>query len=130
MTTTSPAEAAEAAEAAVADVAAGLRAALDQLAAAMSLGDADAVLAVEPVLQAAVSRQTATMISLASPERVVVLHHIASARAALARCRALGAGRAAVAAATLDALGRAPSYSRQGAGPTRSLRGRRLKARV
>lgn len=124
MTTTSPAEAA------VADVAAGLRAALDQLAAAMTGGDADAVLAVEPVLQAAVSRQTATMTSLASTERVVVLHHIASARAALARCRALGAGRAAVAAATLDALGRAPFYSRHGAGTSRDPRRRGLKARV
>ena len=49
MTTTSPAPASVAD---VADVAAGLRAALDQLAAAMTLWDADAVLAVEPVLQA------------------------------------------------------------------------------
>lgn len=114
----------------MAAVAAGLRAALDQLAAAMTLGDADAVLAVEPVLQAAVSRQTATMTSLASTERDVVLHELASARAALARCRALGAGAARVAGATLEALGRAPFYSRHGAGTSRAPRGRGLKARV
>lgn len=124
MTTTSPAEAA------VADVAAGLRAALDQLAAAMTLGDADAVLAVEPVLQAAVSRQATTMTSLAATERDVVLHEIASARAALARCRALGTGAALVAGATLEALGRTPFYSRHGAGTSRDPRPRGLKARV
>lgn len=124
MTTTSPAEAA------VADVAAGLRTALDQLAAAMTLGDADAVLAVEPVLQAAVSRQATTMATLAATERDVVLHDLASARAALARCRALGAGAALVTGATLEALGRTPFYSRHGAGASRDPRGRGLKARV
>jgi hypothetical protein len=124
VTTTSPAEAA------VADVSAGLRAALDQLAAAMTLGDADAVLAVEPVLQAAVSRETATMTNLASTERDVVLHDLARARAALARCRALGAGAALVTGATLEALGRAPFYSRHGAGTSRDPRRRGLKARV
>ena len=127
MTTTSPAPASVTD---VADVAAGLRAALDQLAAAMTLGDADAVLAVEPVLQAAVSRQTATMTSRAATERDVVRHEIASAHAALARCRALGAGAALVTGATLEALGRAPFYSRHGAGVTRDPRRRGLKARV
>ena len=124
MTTTSPREAN------VADVAADLRLALELLAAAMTRGDADAVLAAEPLLQAAVARQTTTMAAVASADRDVVKRDLLDARAALARCRALGAGRALVAAATLDALGRAPSYSRHGAGPTRSLRGRRLKARV
>jgi hypothetical protein len=124
VTTTSPAEAA------VADVAAGLRAALEQLAAAMTRGDADAVLAAEPLLQAAVGRQAATLAAMASADRDLITRDLLDARAALARCRALGAGRALVAAATLEALGRAPSYSRQGAGPTRSLRGRGLKARV
>ena len=124
MTTISPGEAA------VADVAAGLRAALDQLAAALTLGDAAAVLAVEPVLQAAVSRQTATMTSLASTERDVVRHDLARARAALARCRVLGAGAAQLTDATLAALDRVPSYSRQGAGLSRGWRGRGLKARV
>ncbi len=124
MTTISPADVA------VADVAAGLRAALDQLAAAMTLGDADAVLAAEPLLQAAVGRQATTLAVMAAADRDLITRDVLAARGALARCRALGAGRALVAAATLDALGRAPSYSRQGAGPTRSLRGRRLKARV
>ncbi len=124
MSTTTPCEAA------VADVAAGLRGALDALAAAMTLGDADAVLAAEPVLQAAVGRQAATMTSLPSTDRDLVRQDLMGARAALARCRALGAGTALVAGATLEALGRTPSYSRQGAGPSRSLRGRGLKARV
>lgn len=124
MTTPSPRDAN------VADVAADLRLALEQLATAMTLGEADAVLAAEPVLQAAVARHAAIMVAPASAGRDLVRLDLRRARAALARCRALGAGRAAVAAATLDALGRAPSYSRQGAGPSRSLRGRRLKARV
>ncbi|MEP7118933.1 MAG: hypothetical protein ABI880_15190 [Acidobacteriota bacterium] len=124
MTTTSPREAN------VADVAAELRLALEMLAAAIIIGDADGVLAAEPLLQAAVARQATAMTTIASADRDLVTKDLLDARAALARCRALGAGRALVAAATLDALGRAPSYSRHGAGPTRSLRGRRLKARV
>ena len=124
MATTTPCEAA------VADVAAGLRGALDALAAAMTRGDADAVLAAEPALQAAVGRQAATMTSLASTDRDLVRQDLTGARIALARCRALGAGTALLAGATLEALGRAPSYNRQGAGPSRSLRGRGLKARV
>lgn len=117
-------------EAAVAEVAAGLRAALDALAAAMTVGDADAVLAAEPALQVAAGRQTGTMTSVASADRELVRKDLTAARAALARCRALGAGTALVAGATLEALGRTPSYSRQGAGASRSLRGRELKARV
>ncbi len=117
-------------EAAVAEVAAGLRAALDALAAAMTVGDADAVLAAEPALQVAAGRQTGTMTSVASADRELVRKDLTAARAALARCRALGAGTALVAGATLEALGCTPSYSRQGAGASRSLRGRELKARV
>lgn len=113
----------------VAEVAAGLRAALDRLAGAMAAGDADAVLAAEPVLQAALAHHAASTATLNAVERDLVRQHLLSARAALARCRALGAGRALVAAATLEALGRAPSYGRQGQGPSRGLHGR-LKARV
>ena len=114
----------------MAAVAAGLRAALDALAAAMTLGDADAVLAAEPVLQVAVGRRAKTMNSLASTDCDLVRQDLTGARAALARCRALGAGSALVAGATLEALGRTPPYSRQGAGSSRSLPGRGLKARV
>lgn len=117
-------------EATVADVAAGLRAALDALAAAMTVGDADAVLAAEPALQVAAGGQTGAMTSVAPAARDLVRQDLTAARAALARCRALGAGTALVAGATLEALGRTPSYSRQGAGSSRSLRGRELKARV
>ncbi len=124
MTTTTPREAD------VAQVAAGLRAALEELAAAMTLGDAGGVLAVEPLLQAAVARQVTTMAAVVEADRAVVLHELTGARAALARCRALGAGAAELTDATLAALGRAPSYSRHGAGPARAERGRGLKARV
>ncbi len=124
MTTTTPREAA------VAEVAAGLRAALDALAAAMTRGDADGVLAAEPVLRAAVGRGVVTTGPLAATDRDLARQELTAARAALARCRALGAGSALVAGATLEALGRTPSYSRVGAGASRSLRGRGLKARV
>ncbi len=122
MTTTTPPE--------VAVAAAGLRAALEALAAAMTLGDADAVLAAEPALQVAVGRRAQAMTSLASTDCDLVRQDLTGARAALARCRALGAGSALVAGATLEALGRTPPYSRQGAGSSRSLPGRGLKARV
>ena len=78
-------------EATVADVAAGLRAALDALAAAMTVGDADAVLAVEPALQVAAGGQTGAMTSVAPADRDLVRQDLIAARAALARCRALGA---------------------------------------
>ncbi|HUU35498.1 MAG TPA: hypothetical protein VMW48_15640 [Vicinamibacterales bacterium] len=117
-------------EADVAEVAAELRSALEQLAGAMALGDADGVLAAEPMLQAAVARQITTMTAIAAADRALALRELTGARVALARCRVLGAGAAQVTDAALAALGRAPSYSRQGAGPSRSLRGRGLKARV
>lgn len=124
MTTTAPDVAA------AVELTAGLRSALDQLAAALAAGDAEAVLAAEPALQAAVSRRFGAPVPVTGDARDRMVHDLACARAALARCRALGAGAAAVAGVTLDALGRDPSYSRHGAGPTRSLRGRGLKARV
>ena len=115
---------------AAADAAAELRTALDALAAALMAGDADAVLAVEPQLHAAVTRRTAAASRPDAADRDFVRQQVVSARATLARCRALGAASAFVADATLEALGRAPSYDRHGAGPSRSLRGRGLKARV
>lgn len=124
MTTTTPREAA------VADVAADLRHALEHLAAAMARSDAGAVLEAEPLLQAAVARQCTTLNAVATADRDLARHEIAGARAALARCRALGASAARTADATLEALRPAPAYSRQGAGPSRGLRGRGLKARV
>lgn len=124
MTTTTPREAD------VAEVAAGLRSALEQLVGAMALGDIDSVLAAEPMLQAALARQVTTMTAIAAADRALVLHELTGARAALARCRVLGAGAAQLTDATLAALDRVPSYSRQGAGLSRGWRGRGLKARV
>lgn len=123
MTTPSPRQAG------VVAMAAELRAVLDQLAAAMARGDADAVLATEPALQAAVAGRPATRPALDAAERALVRHEVAGARAALARCRVLGAGAAQLTEATLAALDGGPSYGRQGAGPSRGLSGRGLKAR-
>ncbi len=118
-------------------VAAGLRTALDQLAAAMAGGDIDAVLAAESALQAATEPPPhaaaagglATVV--ADPaSRARLLNEIAGARAALARCRVLGAGAARLVDVTLAALGGAPSYGRHGAGPSRGLPRRGLEARV
>lgn len=116
-------------EAAVTEIAAGLRAALEHLAGALARGDADAVLDAEPLLQAAVARQFTTMGAMAAADRDLARHDLAGARAALARCRALGGSATVTAAAALDALRPAPAYSRSGASPARGLRGRGLKAR-
>ena len=111
------------------DRARALRVALERLAAALAGGDAAAVLAAEPLLQAALEAGPAD--DLASPEaRASVVDDLAAARAALARCRALGAARAELTGVTLDVLGRTGSYDRHGAGQPRGPRGRDLHARV
>lgn len=123
MTTTTPGEAA------VTEIAAGLRAALEHLAGALARGDADAVLDAEPLLQGAVARQFTTMGAIAAADRDLARHDLAGARAALARCRALGTSAALTADAALDALRPAAAYNRSGTGPSRPVRGRGLKAR-
>ncbi len=105
-----------------------LRGALERLASALAGGDEAAVLGAEPTLRAALLGGTA---ALASPEhRAVAAAELAAARAALARCRAIGAANAELTGVTLDVLGRTGAYSRQGAGQPRGPRGRSLHARV
>lgn len=91
-----------------------LRTVLEGLAGALAAGDATAVLDHEPVLRAALSRTGATP-ALADDHREDTRRDLEAARAALARCRALGAANAVLVTATLDALGRAAGYTRQGA---------------
>lgn len=109
-------------------VARDLRVALDALAAALAGGDAQAILACEPGLQAAIAVRAIGL--AAEADRAAVISDIAAARAALARCRAIGTASAQVAGVTLDQLGRTTGYGRHGVGSPRSPRGHDLHARV
>ena len=106
-----------------------LREVLEALAVALGRGDAAAVLATEPALQAAVAANGSAG-SLPAQDRAATAAELQLARAALARCRAVGAATTALTGVTLDVLGGAGSYSRYGAGQPRAPRGRDLHARV
>lgn len=106
-----------------------LRAALEGLAAALERRDQPTVLASEPLLQAAVGVLPAPGVAPAEARQAAATE-LAGVRAALARCRALGAANAELTSVTLDVLGRTESYSRHGAGRPRDPRGRDLHARV
>ena len=116
--------------AAVLDQARELREVLEVLAAALGRGDASAVLAAEPALQAAVGAVAAVPGRLSADDRAAMAEELHRARTALARCRAIGAATADLTGVTLDVLGGAGSYSRHGAGQPRAPRGRDLHARV
>ena len=115
--------------AAVLDQARELRKVLEVLAAALGRGEASAVLAAEPALQAAVGAVAASG-ALSAADRAAMAEELHRARMALARCRAIGAATADLTGVTLDVLGGAGSYSRHGAGQPRAPRGRDLHARV
>jgi len=106
-----------------------LRVALERLAAALGRGDAAAVLAAEPLLRGALEAGLPDDLALPM-DRTTVADDLAAARAALARCRAIGAASAELTGVTLDVLGRTGSYGRHGAGQPRGPRGRDLHARV
>jgi hypothetical protein len=84
-----------------------LTAALDDLAAALASADLARLLAVEPVLASALE-------GMAGPATTADRDAIDRARAALLRCRRLGAGLTAFARLSLEPAG-APVYSRLGA---------------
>lgn len=113
----------------VLDQARELREVLEALATALGRGDATAVLASEPALQAAVAADGLAG-ALTDEDRPAMAAELQLARAALARCRALGAATAELTGVTLDVLGGIGSYSRHGAGQPRAPRGRDLHARV
>lgn len=114
---------------AVLDQARRLHEVLEALAAALGRGDASAVLASEPALQAVVEA-VGRADTLAAEERAATVDELQRARSALARCRAIGAATADLTRVTVDALGGAGCYSRRGAGRPRALRGRDFHARV
>lgn len=115
--------------AAVLDQARELREVLEALAAALGRGDATAVLAAEPALQAVIEAAGRAG-TLTTEARAATAAELQRARSALARCRAIGAATAELTGVTLDVLGGAGSYSRHGAGQARAPRGRDLHARV
>ena len=106
-----------------------LRTALEDLAGALSHGDAAMVLAAEPALQAALTTAQSAVLASAE-ERHAAAGELAGARAALTRCRAIGAANRELTGVTLDVLGRTGPYNRHGAGQPRGPRGRDLHARV
>lgn len=111
------------------DQARELREVLEGLAAALGRGDAAAVLAAEPALQAVVAAAGRAG-ALSPDERAATAADLHRARTALARCRAIGAATAELTGVTQEVLGGAGAYSRHGAGQPRAPRGRDLHARV
>lgn len=108
-----------------------LRATLETLAAALSSGDALAVLDVEPQLAAAMSARSAPRTDVDDATREALGVEIERARHALARCRATGTAATHLVTATLDALrGGAVPYGRHGeTAESQALRGRGVEAR-
>jgi len=105
-----------------------LRASLDAVAGALAWPDATALLAAESGLAAALSDLGSVRV-VDPADRVAIVAELIHARAALARCRVLGASASDAAMLSLAAQGKAAGYDR--AGNTRSrvtLRGAALKA--
>lgn len=94
-----------------------LRVALEGLAQALASGDPTAVLDHEPVLRSAVSALVPQG-PVTDAARAQLREDIVAARAALARCRAIGSALGVVVGATLDTLGRTAGYDRHGVGAT------------
>ncbi len=92
-----------------------LRVVLEGLAHALDSGDPAAVLDHEPKLRAAVSALVPPG-PIADDARAALREDVLAARAALARCRAIGGALGVMVDATLDTLGRTAGYDRHGAG--------------
>lgn len=97
----------------VLDTTARLNASLDEVAAALSAPDAEALLAAETGLAAALT-ELARPSTVTADERSALAAEVIRARATLARCRILGASAADVALLSLAAQGRAGDYGRSG----------------
>jgi hypothetical protein len=107
-----------------------LTAALQTLAGTLAAGDPVAVLDCESTLAAALAPRVATGAPLTPADREALRLEIQRTRAALLRCRSLGATHRHLTDATLAALGRHGSYGPQGGASTpRPTRGLDLRAR-
>lgn len=98
----------------VLDVISRLRASLDAIAAALSQADAARLIAAESELAQALAEAGATR-TIDTADRHALKAELIRARAALQRCRALGAATTDVAGATLAAHGRLDIYGPSGA---------------
>lgn len=116
----------------VLEATARLNASLDAVAAALSAPDADALLAAETGLAAALAELTRPS-TVAADERAILAAEVIRARATLARCRILGASVADATRLSLAAQGRAGDYGRSGEPAPSSpdgARGHHLRARL
>jgi len=105
-----------------------LRASLDLVAGALAWPDATALLAAEAGLAAALA-DLGSVRSVDPSDRTAIVAELIQARAALARCRVLGASASDAATLSLAAQGRAAGYDRAGVITSRAtLRGAALKA--
>jgi hypothetical protein len=105
-----------------------LRQRLDGLAAGLDARDVVRLLECEAALAGLATAET--LHAPVSGERQQLLVEVAAARAALQRCRAIGAANQLLADVTLDALGQRAAYGRDGGSPTRSPKGHGVAARV
>lgn len=114
---------------AVVDRSRALTAALQTLAETLAAGDPAAVLDCETLMSAALAPAPPIDAALTPADREALCVEIPRTRAALRRCRSLGATHAQLTDATLAALGRHGGYGPQGsASAPRPTRGLDLKA--
>jgi hypothetical protein len=92
-----------------AEAVAGLRAALQQTAAALAAPNLDALLAAEQQIEAALARLPPVE-ALSSEERMAVRAEVEAASGALTRCRRLGAALNEFVRTSLDVQGRGAEY--------------------
>ena len=98
------------------EVAAGtaqLRSALEQVAAALTAADLEALLRAEGSLEEALRRLSALPKDLSTSDRDALRLEVRAARHTLDRCRLLGGALLDVVRLSLDAQGRAAGYGRQ-----------------
>lgn len=114
------------------DAALRLNASLDEVAAALAAPDADALLAAEAGLAAALTAFT-SLPSAGPDDRHPIAAEVVRARATLVRCRVLGAAIADMTRITLAAQGHSTDYGPSGEpvhDRTGDIRGHRLRARL
>jgi len=110
------------------DAALRFRASLDSVAGALALPDETALLAAESGLASALA-DLGSIRHVDPADRAPIAAELKRARAALARCRVLGASACDAATLSLAAQGKAAGYDRAGATRSRAaLRGAGLKA--
>lgn len=112
------------------DAALRVNASLDEVAAALAAPDADALLAAETGLAAALAGLDLSVPASAA-DRAHVRDLVLRARATLARCQVLGSALSDAARLSLAAQGHSSDYGRSGAeAPAAAARGQRLRARL